>query len=63
MAEYIMRMDPAAPEFAKLEGSLLRCADCEHHRIGATGAPYCSRFRHVAEAEGFCAWGRPREAE
>ena len=61
MAEYIMKVDPEVPELMQLEEPLLRCRDCAHHKVGSTGTPYCCKHHHIAQADGYCAWGRPEE--
>ena len=61
MAEYIVRMEPEHPEFQVLIGALLRCRDCKHHRTNDQGMMFCPKHHHLAEPDGFCAWGEPRE--
>ena len=62
MAEYIVRMEPDAPEFQVLVDALTRCCDCKHHRMGKTQVPYCWLHSHRADPDCFCAWGEPKEA-
>ena len=54
MAEYIIRLHPRVPEFYALEGELIRCKDCMHHRTNSQGQKYCGMFRHTAEDDDYC---------
>ena len=62
MKELIVKVDDAG--VYHIEGELIRCKDCKHHKDEKQGMVYCPNIVDGwVEEECYCSWAEPKETE